>query len=81
MAKGKKSSKSTSRFQAREAEPLKPFNPKSSRVNKINTVEEAFGGDEDECKFKFLIIKNDGRRISNTDLLDHELTFLSFNFF
>lgn len=53
MAKGKKSS---SRFQARGAAPAQSFDPKKSRSNRINTAEEAFGGDEDECVLLFLFV-------------------------
>lgn len=53
MAKKKGSAAAVSRFQARDAAPAAAFNPKASRSNKIQTAEEAFGGDEDECRCCF----------------------------
>lgn len=48
---GKKgSSKGISQYQAREAAPNPKFNPKQSRINKIDSLEQVYGGDEDECE-------------------------------
>lgn len=50
MARGKKSAQPVLRKGLGNAAPAAQFDPKASRAKKLETAEDAFGGDEDDCE-------------------------------
>lgn len=50
MGKKSKATSKPSRFRSLPSQAAKAFDPKASRIARLETADDAFGGDEDECQ-------------------------------